>query len=331
VKRATLEHALTGRAIGLIQKGERPVRVVFMGTPEFAEVSLRALAAHHDVVGVFTRPDAVSGRGRALRPSAVKTAAMELGLEVFQPLSLKDDDHAEAIRQLHADLIVVAAYGVILPVDTLEAAPLGAVNVHASLLPRWRGAAPVQRAILEGDAVTGVSIMRMEAGMDTGPYCAQATLRLEDLNATQATAALAHLGAEALLGSLNSISDGSVTWTPQDENLVTFADKITKSDVAVGPDLPAETIVRRVRAAMPAAPSRAVIGGRPVTLLDAARSEHSIPSGAVACTKDAVILGAADASVEVRHLKPDGKAAMDAGAWARGIRGLDAGRWGASS
>jgi methionyl-tRNA formyltransferase len=327
----TLVRDLASRAVGLILKEERPVRVAFMGTPEFAEVSLRALAAHHEVVGVFTRPDAASGRGRALRPSAVKTAALELGLRVFEPVSLRDQDYAQTIRDLGANVIVVAAYGVILPVSILEAAPLGAINVHGSLLPRWRGAAPVQRAILAGDAVTGVSIMRMEAGMDTGPYCAQVTLEIGDLNAVEVMAALARLGADALTASLPGIADGSAVWTPQDESLVTFAGKISKSDVALDPDLPAETIVCRVRAAMPTAPSRAVIGGRSVTVLEAARSTLPLPVGDVASTRESVILGAADGSVEVRRLKPDGKSAMDASAWARGIKDLDGDRWGTTS
>jgi methionyl-tRNA formyltransferase len=274
-----------------------------MGTPDFAEQSLRALARCHDVVGVFTRPDAASGRGRTLRPSAVKIAATELGIAVYQPASLREDDHAETIRALAADIVVVAAYGVILPLATLEAAPHGAVNVHASLLPRWRGAAPVQRAILAGDAVTGVSIMRMETGLDTGPYCAQATLELDALNAQAATSALASLGADLLLRSLDRIADDSALWTPQEESLVTYADKITKSDVAIGPDLPAETIVRRIRASMPAAPSRAVIGGRPVTVLDAAlTSDAVVTRGRVACRKDAIVLGAADGAIEVRMI-----------------------------
>lgn len=307
------------------------MRVVFMGTPAFAEVSLRALTAHHDVVGVFTRPDAASSRGRALHPSAVKTAARQLGLLVFQPQSLRDADHAETIRDLAADIIVVAAYGVILPVSTLEAAPLGAVNVHGSLLPRWRGAAPVQRAILAGDAVTGVSIMRMEAGMDTGPYCAQVTLELGDLSADETMDALAHLGADALVASLPGIADGSAVWTPQDESLVTFADKISKSDLALDPSLSAETCLRRVRAAMRTAPSRTSIGGRRVTVLEAARTALAVPAGEVACTKGSIILGAADGAIEVRRLKPDGKAEMDAGAWARGVKGLHGDRWGATS
>jgi methionyl-tRNA formyltransferase len=327
----TPERDLPTRAVDLILKGERPVRVVFMGTPEFAEVSLRVLAAHHEVVGVFTRPDAASGRGRALRPSAVKTAALELGFRVYEPLSLRDDDYAETIRRLGADIIVVAAYGVILPVSILEAAPLGAINVHGSLLPRWRGAAPVQRAILAGDAVTGVSIMRMEAGMDTGPYCAQVSLELGDLNAVEAMAALARLGADALVAALPSIADGSAVWTPQEESLVTFADKISKSEVALEPDLPAETILRRVRAAMSTAPSRAVIGGRSVTVLEAARSTLALPVGEVASTKESVILGAADGAVEVRRLRPDGKTEMDSGAWARGIKDLHGSRWGVTS
>ena len=146
------------------------MRVVFMGTPEFAVPSLRALAACHDVVAVYSRPDAVSGRGGKTRPSAVTAVATELGLETRCPRPFKDPESLAAFGALEADLLVVAAYGLILPLAVLSATRLGAVNVHASLLPRWRGAAPIQRAIMAGDKITGVSIMRMEEGLDTGPY-----------------------------------------------------------------------------------------------------------------------------------------------------------------
>ncbi len=312
------------------------MRVVFMGTPEFGVATLRALARDHDVVAVFTRPDAISGRGRVPVPSPVKSAAHELGLRVFERTSLREPDAAAEIRELHAEIVVVAAYGLILAPDVIEAAPLGAINVHASLLPRWRGAAPIQRAILAGDTAAGVSIMRMEEGLDTGAYCAQATLPLDDLTAPEATAALAELGAETLLHVLPAIAEGSAEWVDQDPALVTYADKVTKADVAISPDLTAATIVGRIRASMPAARSRAVLGGKPLTILNARlaeipRDQLPVAPGIVSITKSAVLLGSKRGVVEVLRIKPDGKAEMDASAWARGVRDLDGARWEAAT
>ena len=296
------------------------MRVVFMGTPDFAVPSLRALATAHDVVGVYTRPDAVSGRGKATRPSAVKSVAAELGLDVRQPLSLRDADVIAELLALSADVLIVAAYGAILPPSALDAAPLGAINVHASLLPRWRGAAPIQRAILAGDTESGVSIMRMEAGLDTGPFCLQMSTPVGEFTARELTARLADLGASTLLEAIPSIADGSALWTVQDESLVTYADKITKADVSVGPDQPAAIVAARIRASMPAAPSRVTLAGRGITLLDARLTDDTLTSGAATCTKSALLLGASDGTVAVNRVKPDGKSEMDACAWARGIR-----------
>ena len=296
------------------------MRVVFMGTPDFAVPSLRALATAHDVVGVYTRPDAVSGRGKATRPSSVKSAAVELGLGVRQPLSLRDADVVAELRALSADIVIVAAYGAILPPSALDSAPLGAINVHASLLPRWRGAAPIQRAILAGDREAGVSIMRMELGLDTGPFCLQMATPTCEFTARELTARLADLGAAALLQAVPSIAEGSAHWTAQDDSLVTYADKITKADVAVGPDQPAAVVAARIRASMPAAPSRVTLAGRGVTLLDARLTDDSLPGGAAASTQSALLLGARDGAVAVTRVKPDGKSEMDACAWARGIR-----------
>jgi len=303
------------------------VRIVFMGTPEFAVPSLRALAARHEVIAVYTRPDTVSGRGRRVRPSAVKVAAEELGLSVVQPASLRDAEALAELERYGADLIIVAAYGVILPPQALTAARLGAINVHASLLPRWRGAAPIQRAILAGDDVAGVSVMRMEAGLDTGPYCLQEHLPVGDSTARDLTARLAEVGASALLQALPSIEAGSALWVAQDETLVTYADKITKDDVAVGPDMLASDIVVRVRASMPAAPSRVLIGGRGVTLLDASLAEEPLDAGTIGRTTSALLLGAHDGGVAVTIVKPDGKTEMEACAWARGLHGLETMTW----
>jgi methionyl-tRNA formyltransferase len=302
-----------------------------MGTPEFAVPSLRALAACSDVVAVYSRPDSVSGRGGHTRPSPVSAAAAELGLVVRQPKTLRHAPVLGELEALHADLLVVAAYGLILPKQALDAASLGAVNVHASLLPRWRGAAPIQRAILAGDSTTGVSIMRMEEGLDTGPYCLQATLDLAGLSAAQATDALAHLGAKALIEALPGIQSARAVWVVQDESLVTYADKVAKSDVALDPSLSAQDAARRVRASMPAAPSRISIGGRGATVVEASVSAESLAPGALATTKSALLLGMSDGALEVRRIKPDGKAEMEACAWARGVRDLSGTTWGATT
>lgn len=303
------------------------MRIVFMGTPEFAVPSLRALSARHDVIAVYTRPDAVSGRGRRVRPSAVKSLAEELGLNVVQPASLRDAEALAELKRYGADIIIVAAYGAILPPQALEAARLGAINVHASLLPRWRGAAPIQRAILAGDDVVGVSIMRMEAGLDTGPYCLQDELPVGESTARDLTARLSDVGASALVRALPSIEAGGALWVAQDEALVTYADKITKDDVAVGPDMLASDVAVRIRASMPAAPSRVLVGGRGVTLLDASPTDEPLGPGTIGRTTSALLLGARDGGVAVTRVKPDGKAEMDACAWVRGLHGLETMTW----
>jgi len=303
-----------------------------MGTPSFAVPSLRLLAEHHEVVAVYSRPDSVSGRGGATRPSAVSALAEELGIPVHCPPTLRDAEAVQALRDLAADIVVVAAYGLILPADVLTAAPLGAVNVHASLLPRWRGAAPIQRAILAGDERAGVSIMRMEEGLDTGPYCLQASVEVGTATADELTAMIAELGAESLIEALPLIASGQAEWIVQDESAVTYAEKIRKPDVAVDPALAAREIVRRVRASSSAAPSRTSIAGRSVTLTRVVIGpDESAEPGAVALTRDAIVLGTSDGSVCVTRLKPDGKSDMDATAWARGVRDIEGSTWKALS
>jgi len=306
------------------------VRVVFMGTPEFAVPSLRALAGAHEVVAVYARPDAVSGRGGQKRPSAVKTAALELGLGVREPATLRDAVTLAELTGLNADIVVVAAYGLILPVAALQAVRLGAVNVHASLLPRWRGAAPIQRSILFGDELAGVSIMRMEEGLDTGPYCLQVSTAVDEQGAVELTERLALMGADALLKALPAIADGTAVWTTQDEALVTYAEKISKGDVALSPELTTVQALRRVRASSPAAPSRVVLAARGAIVMTAQLSDAELAPGEISCTKSALALGVADGAIELTEIKPDGKAVMNACAWARGVRDLHGSQWGAA-
>jgi methionyl-tRNA formyltransferase len=303
------------------------MRVIFMGTPGFAVPSLQALARSQDVVGVFTKPDAQSGRGGTKRPCAVKEAATSLGLRVESPRSLRSDDARDLVGALEADVICVAAYGLILPQAVLDLPRLGALNVHASLLPRWRGAAPIQRAILAGDEVTGVSIMQMEAGLDTGPYCLQVETPIAEKTAAELTAELAELGAGALLSVLPAVADGTARWIEQVESLVTYAEKVGKDDVAPDPLFTAAENVRRIRASLPAAPARVLLGNRGVTLVKARMGSDALAPGAVRTTSDALLLGTSDGTVVVEHLKPEGKAEMRASDWTRGARLSDDTTW----
>lgn len=300
-----------------------------MGTPPFAVPSLEALAADHDVVAVYTMPDRPAGRGRQPMPPAVKEASLARGLNVVQPPTLRDDAAVADLRALAPDLLVVAAYGAILPPALLEVPRLGAVNVHASLLPRWRGAAPVQHAILAGDEITGVSVMRMVEGLDAGPYCLQLSTEVDDHTTASLTAELALIGAEALRVALPAIEDGSAVWTEQDEAAVTYAAKVTSADVALSPKLTVTDAYRRIRASSRQAPARACIGSTDVTITGALLSRRHIEPGHVYAAGNELVLGFADGALEMAQLTPQGRASMPGAAYGRGARlGSDA-RWGA--
>lgn len=296
------------------------MRVVYMGTPSFAVPCLQALISAHDVIAVYTRPDKPSGRGRALKPSPVKQAATEARIPVVQPASLRDQDAIGEFSSLGADICVVAAYGAILPAEVLDAPRLGCVNVHASLLPRWRGAAPVQRAILAGDETTGVSIMRMEAGLDAGPYAAQVTVPVDDMTAESLTAALAMAAPAALLATVAAIEAGTVQWTVQDETRVTYASKITAGDVALAPGLNVAEASRRVRASTRSAAARCRIAGTRVTVAALGPTAVAAQPGAAVATKRELVLGFSDGALSVVRVTPEGRSEMDGASFARGLR-----------
>lgn len=306
------------------------MRVVFMGTPSFSVPSLQKLAEHHEVVLVLTRPDAVRSRGKKLEPSPVKVAAAELGLPVMEAKRMTPEV-LDALRAVQADVFCVAAYGCILPDEVLTMAPLGCVNVHASLLPRWRGAAPIQRSILAGDEKTGVSIMRIGHGVDTGAYCAQASCTVAGKTADELTCELANLGADLLVSVLPALADGSLTWTEQDESLVTHAAKIEKAELRLDPAASAQDNVRRVLASSDAAPARCAVAGRGVRVMRAQTTPagEAIPApreGEFTVSGKRVLLGCADGAMEITSVKPDGKREMDASAWAAGLHAAD-GTW----
>jgi len=243
------------------------MRIVFMGSPEFAVPSLDALVeAGHDVVAAYSQPPRPAGRGKATSKTAVHQRADELGIEVRTPKSLRDDEEQGRFRGLDADLAVVAAYGLILPKEILEAPKAGAINVHASLLPRWRGAAPIQRAILAGDEISGVTIMRVEEGLDTGPMLLRHTLDIRHKNAGQVTDELASLGARALLEWL----DHPTPAEPQPVGGITYAHKVDKAEARIDWSKSAQEIERQVRAFAPAPGAWFEADGERIRLLAAA-------------------------------------------------------------
>lgn len=223
-----------------------------MGSPEFALPSLRVLADAYDVVGVVTQPDRASGRGREVKMPPVKTLALELGLPVMQPEKLRAPDAMEKLRAWSPDLIVVAAFGQILKQDVLDLPRYGCLNVHASLLPRWRGAAPINAAILHGDEVTGVTIMKMDAGLDTGAMIAKRAMRLPpDGTAGSVTSTLSHLGADLLIETLPRWIAGEIQAEPQDDLLSTYAPTMKKEDGRLDFSRDVNELERQVRALNP--------------------------------------------------------------------------------
>ena len=307
------------------------MRIVYMGTPASSAVVLRTLSdsPKHEVAAVYTRPDAVRGRGKRLEPSPVKAAALERGIPVHEPKTLRDPEAQEGVAALEPDAICVAAFGAILPPEVLSIPRYGCLNVHSSLLPRWRGAAPVQRAILAGDEKTGVSVMRMEAGLDTGDYCLERSVDVADKTAEELTMELAGLGAQALLEALDRVEDGTVEWIRQDESQATYASKIAKGELDLSPDDAAALLERKVRASGGSHPARALVAGRTSTLLrlaalddEACALTKGMEAGEVRFASKRLFLGCSDGAVELLSIKPDGKKPMGAQAFAAGVQGI---------
>ena len=243
------------------------MRIVFMGSPEFAVPSLNALVeAGHDVVAAYAQPPRPAGRGKADRKTAVHERAEQLGIEVRTPRTLRDAEEQERFRRLDADLAVVAAYGLILPKPILEAPRQGCINVHASLLPRWRGAAPIQRAILAGDTVSGVTIMRVDEGLDTGPMLLKRELDIRGKSADQVTEEMANLGAEALVDWL----DNPTPPQPQPADGATYAAKIDKAEARIDWSSAADQVERQARAFNPVPGAWFEANGERIKLLEAA-------------------------------------------------------------
>lgn len=303
------------------------MRVVFMGTPQLAAHMMETLSAFHDVVLAVTRPDAVSGRGGSLRPSAVKAKAQELGIPVLCAKKLGEEE-IRALEGVDFDAICVAAFGCLLPDAVLDMPRYGCFNVHLSLLPRWRGAAPLERAILEGDERIGYSIMRMESGLDTGPYCLQEDISAFDMYLGDLEDLLAESGARALAESLEKIEDGGdVEWTKQSGCDATYAEKIGKDELGLEPMASVAENYARVRASSDAHPARAVIADRSVTVERACPADAQITDmigvlepGQAYFVAKRLILACSDGLLEVERLKPSGKVSMEGKAFCAGVQ-----------
>jgi methionyl-tRNA formyltransferase len=291
------------------------MRIVFMGSPEFAVPSLNALVeAGHDVICVYTQPPRPAGRGKGEQKTAVHERAELLGVEVRTPRTLRDPDEQERFCALNADLGVVAAYGLILPQAILDAPRLGCINVHASLLPRWRGAAPIQRAILAGDEISGVTIMQMDEGLDTGPMLHRLTLDIRGKNSGQITEEMSHLGAQALLDWLENPTPPE----PQPIAGATYAAKIDKAEARIDWSEPAEEIERQVRAFNPVPGAWFEANGERIKLLEAAvGSDASARAGEV--LDDCLTIAAGHGCIRPLKVQRAGRAPMTPGELLRGF------------
>lgn len=282
------------------------MRLIFAGTPEFAAQALDAIvAAGHDVALVLTQPDRPAGRGMSLQPSPVKKLALEKGIEVFQPLSLKDPLAQQKIADIQADVMVVAAYGLILPQLVLGLPRHGCINIHASLLPRWRGAAPIQRALLAGDAETGVCIMQMEAGLDTGPVLLRDAFPIESTDTTVALHdRLAELGARLVVEALGRLP---LQAEAQPLEGVTYAHKIEKAEALIDWTKSSEVLDRHVRAFNPFPGAQALFGGQTVKLWQASPTSGSGAAGQVlSVDRNTVVVACGTGALAVSELQKAG-------------------------
>ena len=295
------------------------MRIIFAGTPDFAATSLQTLIdapsdAGHELMAVYTQPDRKAGRGRKLRPSPVKQLAQEYGIPVHQPRSLKQADAQQQLAALRPDLMIVVAYGLILPQRVLDTPGHGCINVHASLLPRWRGAAPIQRAILAGDSESGVCIMQMDAGLDTGPV-------LHELRAPISTSdtgsslhdRLATLGAKALINTIADIAAGNAIATPQDDRLSTYAAKLDKREAWLDWARPATELERQVRAFNPWPVAQTAHHQRTLRIWEASPLAPIIgkqppPGTVIALSPDGLAVACGEGALNIQRLQlPGGK------------------------
>ena len=298
------------------------MKVIFAGTPDFAAQALRAIAAAgFEILLVLTQPDRPKGRGMQLQASPVKQAALELGLTIAQPASLRHEEAQALLRAQNADVMVVAAYGLILPQAVLDTPAHGCLNIHASLLPRWRGAAPIQRAIEAGDAETGVCIMQMDAGLDTGAVVSTHRYAIKNTDtATDVHDALADLGAQAIVADLQQLQQtGRLNATPQPPAGITYAQKLSKEEAKIDWNQPALIIERKIRAFNPVPGAWVEYQNQPLKIWQAEAVEQSGRAGEVlAISSDGLIVACGEGALNITELQPAGSKRMPVAAFAAG-------------
>jgi methionyl-tRNA formyltransferase len=299
-------------------------RIVFMGNPEWAMVVLRSLhAAGHEIAAVYTAPDKPAGRGKKMTPPPVKRLARELAHPVHQPATLKSDEAAEELKSLHPDFIIVVAYGLILPQAILDIPEFGCLNLHFSVLPKWRGAAPVQRSLMAGETETGVTVMRMDAGLDTGPIVMQDRVLIgqeEDANALGLR--LASIGGPLLTRAMEGLRDGTLQLQPQGAG-ATHAAKLKKEEALLDWSLPAAALFAKIRGLSLWPVAEMMIRGQRVKLLhvELAAAAEAIAPGEVKVLSGNLFAGTGDhLALELLEIKPDGKRAMSGAEFARGLK-----------
>ena len=295
------------------------MRILFAGTPPFAAAALEALAdAGHDIPLVLTQPDRPAGRGMKLTSSAVKQAALARGLPVYQPASLKTHEAQAELRAADADVMVVAAYGLILPQAVLDLPRFGCLNIHASLLPRWRGAAPIQRAILAGDHETGITIMQMDAGLDTGAMLAKTVVLILDVDtAASLHDTLAAAGARAIVEALEHYS--TLVPQAQDDSRATYAAKLSKEEARLDWNQPADVLARAVRAYNPAPGAWTLLDGAPLKIWAAqAVAGAGNPGEVLRAEAEQLVVACGDGALALQEIQPAGSKRMSAAAFLAG-------------
>lgn len=298
-------------------QSNHPLKIIFAGTPDFAAKHLQALIdSKHEVIAVFTQPDRPAGRGNKLTASPVKQLALDNNIDVYQPATLKKIENQQLIADLNADIMIVVAYGLILPQSVLNMPRLGCLNVHGSLLPRWRGAAPIQRACWAGDIDTGVTIMQMDAGLDTGDMLlkAKCPITAEDTSASLYDK-LALLGPNALLETLTLITTGKAIAKKQDESQVTYAEKLSKQEAKLDWTLSAQQLERCVRAFNPWPISYFELNDEPIKVWQANvinQQSNQAPGTILQANKQGIQIATADGIINLTQLQPAGKKPMSA-------------------
>ncbi|MDO6466313.1 MULTISPECIES: methionyl-tRNA formyltransferase [Pseudoalteromonas] len=291
----------------------QPLRIIFAGTPDFAARHLQALIqSEHQIVGVYSQPDRPAGRGKKLKASEVKALALEHNLPVFQPQSLKNDDALVELKNLNADIMIVVAYGLILPKAILEAPRLGCLNVHGSILPRWRGAAPIQRAIWAGDEQTGVTIMQMDEGLDTGDmlHISRCAINADETSASLYTK-LAELGPDALIETVNKLAKGELKAEPQNDELANYAKKLSKDEANIDWSMDAAQIERNIRSFNPWPVCFTQMGEQTVKIYQAQVVDQTGSAGQVLSSdKTGVVVACGKHAICITQLQPQGKKPM---------------------